>query len=184
MEFDLFNQYPATDIRKTTYTKVLPDSDGNIYNAITKVFGEAGQNNGVVDAKILRAAEVYLNKAEAYAMLGQDGPALAALDAVRENRYANFISTNETGAQLIEAIKLERKLELFAEGHRLFDLKRWNEGVSRSLTNGDFFDGTGTSVSAAFSSLPAGSFIYQFPIPQDEINVYPEFQQNPGYNNN
>jgi hypothetical protein len=184
MEFDLFNLYSSSDIRKTTYTKVLPDSDGNIYNAITKIFGEAGQNNGVVDAKVVRAAEVYLNKAEAYAMLGQDGPALTALDAVRANRYANFLSGNETGAQLLEAIKVERRLELFAEGHRLFDLKRWNEGVSRSTTNGDFFDGTGSAVAAEFANLPAGSFIYQFPIPQDEINVFPEFQQNPGYNNN
>ena len=184
MEFDLYNQYLATDIRKTSYTKFLPDSDGNLYNAITKIFGEAGQNNGVVDVKIIRASEVFLNKAEAYAMLGQNGLALTALDAVRSNRYSNFSSGNETGAQLIEVIKLERRLELFAEGHRLFDLKRWNEGVTRSLINGDFYDGTGSPVSVEYSSLPAGSYIYQFPIPQEEINVFPEFQQNPGYNNN
>ncbi|MDG1697827.1 MAG: RagB/SusD family nutrient uptake outer membrane protein [Polaribacter sp.] len=184
MGFDLYNQYLDTDIRRTSYTQVLPDSDGNIYNAVKKMFGEAGQNNGVVDVKIIRASEVYLNKAEAYAMLGQDGPALTALDAVRSNRYNNFSSGNETGTQLFEAIKLERRLELFAEGHRLFDLKRWNEGVTRSLINGDFFDGTGSAVSAEYSSLPAGSYIYQFPIPQAEINVFPEFQQNPGYNNN
>ena len=52
------------------------------------------------------------------------------------------------------------------------------------MINGDFFDGTGSAVSAEYSSLPTGSYIYQFPIPQAEINVFPEFQQNPGYNNN
>jgi hypothetical protein len=79
----------------------------------------------------------------------------------------------------LDAIKLERRLELFAEGHRYFDLKRWGEGVSRSATDGEFFDGTGTP--PAFTDLPAGSHKFEMPIPQAEINVYPEFQQNPGY---
>lgn len=181
IDFDLFNLYNATDIRKTAYLTTLPDSDNNVYNAITKMFGEAGQNNGVVDAKIIRAAEVQLNKAEAYAMLGQDTEALQALDAVRSNRYNGFTSGNETGSALMDAIKLERRLELFAEGHYFFDIKRWNEGITRSATNGDFFDGSGTPAPAAFLSLAAGSHLFQLPIPQAEINVYPEFQQNPNY---
>ena len=180
--FELSNLYQATDTRKNAYTTLLPDANGNIYNAITKMFGELGQNNGVVDAKVIRMAEVYLNKAEAHAMIpGQDAQALAALDMVRSNRYSGFVSGGETGAALLDAIKLERRLELFAEGHRFFDLKRWNEGVTRSATDGDFFDGTGTPVGAGFLSLPASSNLFQMPIPQAEINVYPEFQQNPGY---
>ncbi|WP_412984037.1 RagB/SusD family nutrient uptake outer membrane protein [Pontimicrobium sp. IMCC45349] len=182
MEFDMYNLYAGNDVRKTSYVQILPDADGNIYNAITKMYGEAGQVNGVVDPKIIRAAEVYLNKAEAHAMLGgQDAQALAALDMVRSNRYSGFVSGNETGAALLDAIKNERRLELFAEGHRLFDVKRWNEGISRSATNGEFFDGTGTPVPGSFLNLPAGSHLFELPIPQAEINVYPEFQQNPGY---
>lgn len=182
LSFELANLYQSNDVRKNAYSSILQDSDGNIYNAITKMFGEAGQNNGVVDAKVIRAAEVYLNKAEAHAMAGgQDTQALAALDMVRSNRYTGFVSGGETGAALLDAIKLERRLELFAEGHRLFDVKRWNEGISRSATDGEFFDGTGTPVPSAFLNLPAGSDLFQLPIPQAEINVYPEFQQNPGY---
>ena len=41
-------------------------------NAIIKHYGEAGQQNGSVDAKILRAAEVYLNKAEALYFLNNE----------------------------------------------------------------------------------------------------------------
>jgi len=182
MEFDMYNLYAGNDVRKTSYVQILPDADGNIYNAITKMYGEAGQVNGVVDPKIIRAAEVYLNKAEAHAMLGgQDAQALAALDMVRSNRYSGFVSGNETGAALLDAIKNERRLELFAEGHRLFDVKRWNEGISRSATNGEVFDGTCTPVPGSFLNLPAGSHLFELPIPQAEINVYPEFQQNPGY---
>jgi len=182
MEFDLFNMYTNQDVRKTTYAQLKLDSNGNTYNAITKMYGELGQVNGVVDPKIIRAAEVYLNKAEAYAMLsGKDAEALAALDAVRVNRYTSFVSGGETGTALLAAIKKERRLELFAEGHHWFDVKRWGEGISRSSVNGEFFDGTGTPAPSAFQNLAAGSFLFELPIPQAEINVYPEFQQNPNY---
>jgi len=179
--FDLFNLYQNNDVRKNAYTLIQQDASGNLYNTIIKMFGEAGQNNGVVDAKIIRTAEVYLNKAEAYAMMGQFGPALTALDMVRSNRYSGFVSPNETGPALIDAIKLERRLEFFAEGHRLFDLKRWNEPAVRNTTFGEFFDGTGTPIPAEFSNLSAGSHLFQLPIPQSEINVFPGLQQNPNY---
>ena len=182
MSYELFNLYASNDVRKSAYTSILPDSNGNLYNAIIKMYGEVGQVNGSVDPKIIRAAEVYLNKAEAYAMQpGNDANALAALDMVRAQRYSGFVSGNESGAALLDAIKLERRLELFAEGHHLFDVKRWGDGISRSATDGEFFDGTGTPVPSAFLTLPAGSHLFEMPIPQAEINVYPEFQQNPGY---
>tara|TARA_B110000483_G_scaffold154267_1_gene183300 strand:- start:5180 stop:6604 length:1425 start_codon:yes stop_codon:yes gene_type:complete len=182
MAYSLSNLYSSTDVRKTAYTSILADVDGDVYNAITKMYGETGQTNGAVDAKVIRAAEVALNKAEAHAMLGEDAQALTALDELRSNRYNNFLPGDESGATLLTEIKLQRRLELFAEGHRLFDLKRWNEGISRSQTDGEFFDGTGTPVPAAYLDLEAGSNLFQLPIPQSEINVYPEFQQNPGYN--
>jgi hypothetical protein len=146
------------------------------------MYGETGQQNGVIDPKLVRAAEVALNKAEAHYFLNQEPQALAALDALRSNRYSDYTPGSESGASLIAEIQLERRLELFAEGHRFFDLKRWNLGVSRSATDGEFFDGTGTPVPSAFLNLAVGSHLFQMPIPQSEINVFPEFQQNPGYN--
>jgi tetratricopeptide (TPR) repeat protein len=177
--FEFFNLYTSNDIRKTAYSTTGIDSNGELYNTISKMLGEAGQVNGIVDPKLLRASEVYLNKAEAYARLTSpnDAQALVALDMVRSNRYSSFVSGNETGVTLLNAIKLERRLELAFEGHRFFDLKRWNEGVTRSAVDGEFFDGTGTP--ADFTNLPAGSLKFQLPIPQSEINVYPGLQQNP-----
>jgi len=182
MEFDLFNLYVTDDIRKDAYILSADDANGNSYNAIKKMYGEPGQTNGNVDAKVIRVAEVYLNKAEAYYRMGSNETnALNALNALRANRYANYVPGTETGAALLDAIKLERRLELFAEGHRMFDLKRWNEPIVRSATNGEFDDGTGSPVPAAYRNLPAGDYKFQFPIPQREINIFPEFQQNPGY---
>ena len=180
--FELNNLYQPTDARRNAYIANLPDQDCKIYNAIYKMYGETGQQNGVIDPKIIRASEVALNKAEAHYFLGQEQQALAALDELRANRYSNYAPGTETGSDLIAAIQLERRLELFAEGHRLFDLKRWNLGVSRSATDGEFVDGTGTPVPSAFQNLSAGSHLFQMPIPVGEINVFPEFQQNPGYN--
>ncbi|NCF42288.1 MAG: RagB/SusD family nutrient uptake outer membrane protein [Bacteroidetes bacterium] len=182
VSFELNNLYQSTDARRNAYIANLPDQDGEIYNAIFKMYGETGQQNGVIDPKIIRAAEVALNKAEAHYFLGQEPQALAALDELRANRYSDYAAGTETGSDLIAAIQLERRLELFAEGHRLFDLKRWNLGVSRSATDGEFIDGTGTPVPSAFQNLSAGSHLFQMPIPIAEINVFPDFQQNPGYN--
>ncbi len=180
--YDFFNLYTSDDVRKDAYTFLAADSDGNSYNAIKKMLGETGQNNGQVDAKVIRVAEVYLNKAEAYAKMGgHDANALAALNELRSNRYTNYVPGTETGSALLDAIKLERRLELFAEGHRLFDLKRWNESVVRSAVYGEFFDGTGTPVPLDYQNLATGDYKFQFPIPQREINIFPDFQQNPGY---
>ena len=57
--------------------------------ASKSVFGRPGQTNGEVDYKIFRAAEVYLNKAEAYYNLGNESSARSALDELRNRRYTN-----------------------------------------------------------------------------------------------
>lgn len=180
LDFEFSQMFESSDIRTTAYTFVASDDEGQIYNAVRKYLGEQGQQNGIVDAKLLRAAEVQLNRAEALARLGQDGPALEALDQVRSNRYNNFASGNESGPALLEEILKERRLELAFEGHRFFDLKRLNLPASRS-NNGEFFDGTGTPPQSNFLVLPAGDFRFQMAIPQREMQIFPELQQNPGY---
>ena len=102
------------------------------------MYGEAGQQNGSVDAKVLRAAEVALNKAEAMYFTGDEAGALAELDKLRVKRYDPFASGGETGQALLEAIQYERRVELAAEGHRLLILEGGDWGI-RSATEGEFF---------------------------------------------
>jgi len=177
IDYDFYQMYSATDVRKGAYifTSVF---EGNTYNNINKYLGRLSGDANVVDMKVLRMAEVYLNKAEALAELSQDGPALAALDVVRSNRYSSFTSPNESGNSLKDAIKKERRLELAFEGHRFFDLKRWSQPVLRS-NFGEFSDGSGTP--AIFQNLPADDYRFQLPIPQFEINANANVEQNPGY---
>jgi hypothetical protein len=170
---DLFAE---DDIRKEAYT--FAGSSGNLqYNGIKKLFGRPGQSNGEVDYKIFRVAEVYLNRAEAYFNLGDEGSARQALDVVRSNRYITPPS-GESGTALRDAIRLERRLEFAFEYQRFFDLKRWNLPVQRTNA-GDLADGSGTP--SDILSLPVGSYKFQLPIAQESLDANPNLQQNPGY---
>ncbi|MEZ4793078.1 MAG: RagB/SusD family nutrient uptake outer membrane protein [Gelidibacter sp.] len=179
LDFGFFNQFQNTDIRKSAYV-VTSSFEGNVYNHVAKYLSSSvNTGSGVVDVKVIRAAEVQLNKAEALAnMGGQDAAALAALDLVRAQRYSGFTPGAETGQALKDAIQLERRLELAFEGHRFFDIKRRGMSISRTAA-GQFADGTGTLPIAL--TLPAGDYRFQLPIPKTELDVNPNMVQNPNY---
>ena len=177
VEFEFFNSISADDLRRNVI-QFVGNNQGNDYNAVRKFLGETGQVNGRVDIKVMRAAEVLLNKAEAQYELGLETEALATLDELRAQRFTGFTSPGESGQALEDAIQFERRVELCFEGHRFFDLKRRGESVERS-DNGDIIDGSGTP--AEVQTLAAGDFRFQFPIPVAEINANPNMVQNPGY---
>jgi len=179
VDFGLYQLFQDNDIRKSVYIETS-DFAGKTFNNIAKYFGRPGGDADVVDTKPIRWAEVYLTRAEAYAETGQDGLALADLDAVRSERYENFTSPGETGQALKDAIALERRLELAFEGFRLSDLKRKNLPVNRS-TFGDEFDGGGQAPPDNALNLEVGDIRFQMPIPQNELNNNPNMSQNPGY---
>ena len=176
VSYDFYNSFADDDIRKEAYT-FEGIGDGIQYNAIKKLFGRPGQFNGQVDYKIFRAAEAYLNKAEAYYNIGNESAARQALDMVRTNRYLNPPS-GETGTALRDAIRLERRFEFAFEYQRFFDLKRWGLGISRGSA-GDHADGGGTPSDNL--TLNAGDNKWQLPISQQSLDVNPNLQQNPGY---
>lgn len=175
-DFDFYNSIDDNDIRKDIISFVGVN-EGNQYNAISKFLGEEGQVNGLVDIKVMRAAEVLLNKAEAQFELNQEAASLETLNELRDLRYSSYTG-NESGADLEAAIQFERRVELCFEGHRFFDLKRRGEPIVRS-TMGDIMDGTGTPPD--FPVIPADNFRFQFPIPIAEINANPNMTQNQGY---
>ena len=91
-------------------------------------YEQVGMNNDITsDIGTIRLAEVYLNKAEALAMQDRDEEAAAVLKELRDKRF--ITGTNheitETGKELIDKIRWERRWELCFEGHRWFDLRRY-----------------------------------------------------------
>lgn len=75
------------------------------------------------DTYVIRLADTYLMEAEALGATGSRAQAL--LDAVRSRVGLSSVPVS------LAAIKAERRLELAGEGHRFFDLVRWNDAVAK-----------------------------------------------------
>jgi hypothetical protein len=173
----LYGGNDGNDIRRAAYIVDATDDSGLAYNGVKKLLGRGTQTNGIVDIKILRAAEAVLNKAEAQFMLGSEGPARQTLNSLRSERYINA-PDNESGTALRDAIRNERRLEFGFEYQRIFDIKRWGLSVNRG-NEGDLADGSGTP--SIILNLAADNFRMQLPIDQSSLIVNPSLQQNPGY---
>ncbi len=130
--------------------------------------------DGVNNFKVFRVAEMYLIRAEAYAYSNQDANALDDLNTLRAARTPEYVDENYAGAELKEEIQIERRKELFLEGHRWFDLRRAEEDIDR---------GGDCQAPATACELPASSNRWAWPIPQSELNANPAIrnQQNPNY---
>ncbi|MEO9803853.1 MAG: RagB/SusD family nutrient uptake outer membrane protein [Reichenbachiella sp.] len=163
----------ANDVRFSSFVLVNPDANpgDDVYLPI-KYPGRGGER-GLNNAKVLRVSEMYLIRAEAYTNIaGQDAAAMADLNALRTSRITGYAPENLSGAALADAIEVERRKELVAEGHRWFDLRRLGKGVTRGA------DCRGLTTSC---DLAAGNFRFAFPIPQDEILANPNMVQNDQY---
>ena len=115
--------------------------------------------------RAIRYADVLLMAAEAYNRGGiDDGKARGYLNQVRRRAFGDTNhDISASGAALTDFILAERRLELFGEGHRFFDLVRTGKAV-----------GTIPGFQANKNEL--------FPIPIEEIQfANGNWQQNPGY---
>ncbi|MQN11741.1 RagB/SusD family nutrient uptake outer membrane protein [Prevotella copri] len=139
----------------------------------------------------LRMAELYLNKAEALYHIGDEDGAREALKPVRQR--AGMPAVTATGADLLEAIKNERRIEFAFEEHRYFDVRRWKEAPKyfgstvHAITIKKYPDGKKTYEVDKLRSDVGGDRkwddkMYWLPIPKSEMDKNPNLVQNPGYN--
>jgi hypothetical protein len=139
---------------------------------VTKYLGKGTARDGVVDFKSFRTSEMFLIRAEARANTpGQEAAGLADLNTLRAARILGFTPGTETGAALTSAIALERRKELFMEGHRWFDLKRTTKSIDRGTI----------SAPTTQAVLASGRREWAWPIPQSEVDANGNIQQNTGY---
>ena len=132
--------------------------------------------------KPFRLAEQFLIRAEAYCREGEYSKASNDLKKLRASRFVSG-----TGAISINAdnwlghIANERVRELYMEGHRLQDLKRWGN---------DYNDGKGFERTPQTNSLEEGSsikksaddYMFVWPIPRHEVEAPgSQVAQNEGY---
>lgn len=151
------------------------DPNVTFRKVVNKFIGRGAFIDNVVNWKVVRTAEMYLIRAEARAMQGgaKELSGLADLNTLRAARISGYMPEVLTGQALLDAIQLERRKELFGEGHRWFDLKRTTRTINR----------TDKSLNSTRTVLGPSAREWVWPIPQSEIDANPNMkgQQTPGY---
>lgn len=136
---------------------------------ITKASRE-GEDSHLHSPVISRLGEVYLNRAEAYAKLGNYGAALTDLNEIRTRSIVGgaYASLDATNAKL--RIDKERQLELAFQAERSYDVFR----------NGDALVRQYPGPHDQLKDILATDYRVVYYIPQTAINDYPgTLTQNP-----
>lgn len=174
---NLYNLISETDIRKTLWEPnptaenfPLPTSSFRHKPYMNRKFKVKDYTSSVGDIPYMRLAEMYLIEAEAKARLGEADAAdvLYELVVTRDPAYVKSINTGE---DLIQEILIQRRIELWGEGHRWLDLKRLNLPLDRTNSNHN-------ATLAVTMTVPAGDVKWQFLFPKIEVDANPFIRDN------
>ena len=134
-----------------------------------------GEDSHLHSPVITRLAEMYLNKAEAAAKLGDYATALAALNIVRERSLPGKGYDVLTAENAEARIEKERTLELAFQAERSYDVYRNGHSLTRHYPGPH----------NALEEIQPKDYRTVYFIPQNAINAYPEgskLTQNPTSN--
>lgn len=142
-------------------------------NFMNRKFLAQGNASSVGDVPYMRAAEMVLLEAEALARSGNDTQAAQVLFELASARDSEYVVSSNTGETLINEIMTQRRIELWGEGFRFYDLKRLDLPLDRTGANH-----VATVINSKFEEA-AGTPNWQFKIPISEINANENMVQNP-----
>jgi hypothetical protein len=195
----LYDEIPATDVRKGWWLNEDFDSpliSGDIYTDWKKDYAEACGYLGNVkfgvyqdnmvnlvaasDWIMMRAEEMLFIQAEGLAMSGNPAGGKAIIDDfVRSNRDASYSGAPADAKGLQDEIWMQRRIELWGEGHSFFDLMRLEKPIVRKE------NGVSSFPDAWQFNVPAKAPILLYLIPKSEIEAnqgIDESQNNPTVN--
>lgn len=200
----------ATDRTTAVFTSYIPSTTGTgYYNQKWNAERKVTDNFEGYDFPIIRYSEVLLNYAEA--IFERDGAISDADLDISLNLVRNRVNTampklsnsfaTANGLDLRTEIRRERTVELFNEGFRIDDLKRWKTAETEMPQ--DFLGILYTGTEYATSSLGGWSTAnkpknangvivfesgrtwtnrnYLHPIPADQLKLNPNLGQNPNW---
>ncbi len=165
------NLFEDTDYRKKLFPS-KPADEGSYFTKHRHPEGLMGAGRNIPR---IRTSEMYLIEAECQAELGNDVKAQEILFVLQSARDASLEKSSSTGSDLVNEILLERRKELFAEGHRVFDIKRRNTSFVR--TGDDHWQHNGVTIDG-------DDYRLNMPIPLSEMNandLIDDKDQNRGY---
>jgi len=174
---NLYHKISDTDIRKELWEETADGAEarggipGTAHDYHSFKFRAAGSGDSRGDIPFMRTAEMYLIEAEALARDGQDGQAAQVLYDLVSARDDEYELSSNTGEDLIEEIMTHRRIELWGEGHRWFDLKRLEKDLDRTGTNFN-------SSVVVLMEYPADGTMWVSLIPRREIEANENVVQN------
>jgi starch-binding outer membrane protein, SusD/RagB family len=170
-------------VRDATGQPVLETRNGYPRYFVDKFSSEQGIVT-LSSPTVLRLAEVYLNRAEAYARLGRGAEAIADVNRIRSRAGLSgtalyFPGDLKGNATVLDVVLEERRLELAFEGHRKYDLFRNGRALVRD------YPGTHLNPTNPGVDMVAGTQVIApdharivFFIPEAEIELNPKLIQN------
>lgn len=174
---NIFAAFETGDLRKdvSVAAKGVYDASGafitlapNVMQAFTRkyMYPLKANNDSKVNWKVVRYADVLLMYAEALNENGKTADAVPYLNQVHKRAGLQPFETTLPQADIRQKIAKERRVELYMEGHRWFDLLR---------------TGLAASTMAPYGMKPHMTL---FPIPLSQIQLINNpavLPQNPGY---
>ena len=175
----VLNLYSDSDMRYGSYFYTLPTgyNHGLQWPLLVKYYGNQDFINNayiyhVVMPKPFRLAEQYLIRAEAYCRQSTPNYSAASKDlsTLRAARISGGGSVSLTADNFIDQIADERVRELYMEGFRLHDIKRWGnlyrkgEGFTRTPQSNSLSEGSSLTIKA-------DNPLFVWPIPKHELEA-------------
>lgn len=164
--------YSSADLRYNAFfgTTTTGYSHGLSWPLLIKYHGNQDFMNNynilhVSMPKVFRLSEQYLIRAEAYCQKGEYSDASDDVTTLRKARFqSGYGALTLTEENWLDEISDERVRELYMEGFRLNDLKRWGKGFERAPQTQSVADGSSLKVEA-------GNPLFVWPIPQHELDL-------------
>ncbi|MCQ2134989.1 MAG: RagB/SusD family nutrient uptake outer membrane protein [Bacteroidales bacterium] len=161
--------YDPSDLRYDSYflDVTTGHSHGLTWPVLVKYFGNRNFINSanlfeLQMPKPFRLAEQFLIRAEAYCRKGEYSKGAADLGTLRKARFAVGGTISMNADNWLNTISEERARELYMEGFRLNDLKRWGMGFERKPQSESLSEGSSLKISA-------GDPLFVWPIPKHEL---------------
>ena len=155
----LYSQIPDTDARKKWFNGpegAEQETDAASLPYANVKFGHV--SDWTENYMYMRAAEMVLIEAEAYAHMNNGAKAAEVLKVLMDARQPGWNKASVT----VDDIHLQRRIELWGEGHAYYDLKRLNKGIDRTYEGNNYMPGYDIAV-------PARDTRWYYQIPLTEI---------------
>ena len=158
----LYSQIPDTDARKAWFNG--PEGAEQATEAASLPYANVKfghKSDWTENYMYMRAAEMVLIEAEAYAHMNQGDKAAQVLKVLMAERQPDWNETTVT----VEDIYFQRRIELWGEGFAYYDLKRLNKGIDRTYEGNNYMPSYNIKVPARDTR-----WIYQIPLKEIQEN--------------